>query len=380
MTAIPLKGTIRTKLLLALAGTAIAAIALAAVLMERFTTSEFESYVMDQQMADSHMGSDGQAMDGMMSSGDMMGEREDSFLDDVRRSLWISGGLTAVAALALALVLSRQITRPLSRLATATREVAGGNLSTRIEKFGGDEIGQVGEAFNSMAAALQRQEEVRQAMMADIAHELRTPLSVLRGNVEAMLDGLVEPNAEQLQVLHGQSMTLGRLVEDLRTLSLASAGQLGLERRPVDLAGLADGVASELQGAAEECGVDLRVRSSGEIPPVDGDSGRLAQVLRNLLDNALRYTPPGGQVTASVEAGRNEVTVLVSDTGSGITAEDLPHVFDRFYRADPSRSRSSGGSGLGLAIAKQLVEAHGGRIWAESGPGRGSVFAFALPS
>ncbi len=378
MNAIALKGpiSIRTKLLIALAGTSIVAIAVAAILMDRFTTGDFEAYVFDQQMQ-SHM-------DGMMgseSSGTMMGDAEKSFLSDVRQSLWISGGLTAVAALIVALFLSRQITRPLARLAVATKGIAGGNLSTRVDVRAGDEIGQVGEAFNSMAAALQHQEEVRQSMMADIAHELRTPLSVLRGNLEAMLDGLVEPDAEQIQMLHGQSLALARLVEDLRTLSLASAGQLALERRPVDLCTLSRETVAEMEAAAGEKGVHLRVAAPPDLPSIEGDRGRLAQVLRNLLDNALRYTPAGGTVTVEIGRGGSgsEATISVNDTGSGIAPEDLAHVFDRFYRADSSRSRETGGSGLGLAIARQLVEAHGGRMWAESGPGQGSRFTFALP-
>jgi signal transduction histidine kinase len=366
------------RLILALAGTALAAVALASFLIERSTSSEFRSYVMDQQMMEQHMGGSTQGM-GQMMSGPMMGTQEDDFLADVRRSLWISGGLAAAGALALGVVVSRQVTRPVRRLAAATADIARGKLDSRIENTGSDELGQLGQSFNSMAAALQQQEEERRSMLADIAHELRTPLSVLRGNLEAMQDGLLEPGQEQLSVLHEQSVALSRLIDDLRTLSLAAEGHLELHRQPTDVAELARRVVGEMEAGAGERQVALSVEAPKRLPRPALDSGRIGQVLRNLIDNALRYTPAGGRVSVAVSPQNRGVAVTVADTGAGIAPEDLPHVFDRFYRADSSRTRATGGSGLGLAIVKQLVEAHGGRVWAESDPGQGSAFSFALP-
>jgi signal transduction histidine kinase len=378
MTAIPFVRSLNVKLILALAGTALAAVALASFLMERSATSEFRSYVMDQQMMEQHMGGSTPGMDGMM-SGPMMGTQENAFLADMRQSLWISGGLVAAAALVLAVILARQITGPVRRLAAATADVARGKLDARVERPGHDELGQLGMSFNSMAATLQRQEEERRSMLADIAHELRTPLSVLRGNLEAMLDGLLEPQPEQLSVLLEQSVALSRLIDDLRTLSLAAEGHLELHRQATDVADLARRVVAEMEPLARERQIALSAETPNRFPRLVVDSDRLSQVLRNLVDNALRYTPAGGRVSVTVGPQARGVAVTVADTGAGIAPEDLPHVFDRFYRADGSRTRATGGSGLGLAIVKQLVEAHGGRVWAESEPGRGSVFSFALP-
>ena len=381
MTAVPFANSLSTKLIVAFVGVALAAVALTSFLTERFTTNEFESYLMDSQALEQHMGGTAPSMQGMMDGGTtMMGPSENAFLADVRRSLWISGGLTAAVALGLAVLTARQITRPARRLAGAAAEVARGKLDTRIESPGEDEIGRLGKSFNDMAEALQRQEEVRRSMMADIAHELRTPLSVLRGNLEAMLDGLMEPSQERLQVLHGQSVALSRLIEDLRTLSLAAAGHLELQRRPTDVGELARGVAAEVETRTRERGVTVSVQAAPGLPQVGLDSDRIGQVLRNLLDNALRYTPPGGRVDIAVEPLGKELIVSVADTGSGVAARDLPHLFDRFYRADGSPARATGSSGLGLAIVKQLVQAHGGRVWAKSEEGGGSVFSFSLPA
>ena len=370
--------SLTVKLVLAFAGTALAAVAVASFLMERSTTSQFESYVMGRQTMGQHMGAGAPSMAGRMDSGPMMGSLEDDFLSDVRRSLWVSGGLTAAAALGLAVVIARQITGPVRRLAVAASDIACGRLDRRVERPWSDEIGQLGRAFNSMAEALERQEEQRRSMMADIAHELRTPLSVLRSNLEAIQDGLLKPTPEQVAVLHGQSVALSRLIEDLRTLSLASAGHLDLHRQPIDVLELARSVVAEAEAAARERGVTLSVEAPRDLPSVSLDGDRIRQVLRNLLDNALRYTPSGGRIDVQVHEQGTALTVSVADSGSGIPAEDLPHVFDRFYRADGSRARATGGSGLGLAIAKQLVEAHGGQVWAQSEPGKGSVFSFSL--
>ncbi len=380
MTALSLTRSISTKLLLAFAGIVVLALALTSVIVERATTDQFESYLTHtQQMEQHHPGGEVTGMSSV-DSRPMMGQAENDFLSDVRRSLWIAGGLSGIAAVVLALIVSRQLTRPLRRLAAAAGEIALGNLAVRINERTQDEAGQVGKAFDTMADALQQQEQARQSFMADIAHELRNPLTVLRGNLEAIQDGLLEPTPEQVSTLHGQSVTLSRLVEDLRTLSLASTGHLEIHRQEMDLRQVAGTVVTGFQPAAAERGIVLSLQAPNELPLVFADPERVGQALRNLIDNALRYTPAGGSVVVSLTAKGGQATVAVADTGGGVAPQDLPHVFDRFYRADRSRSRATGGSGVGLAIVKQLVEAQGGGVSAQSEPGRGSTFAFSLPA
>ncbi len=262
----------------------------------------------------------------------------------------------------------RQITRPLVDLTHASRQIAQGDLSVRVAVKSSDEVGELTDTFNQMAASLEEQETLRRNLMADIAHELRTPLTGIQGAVEAMQDGVFPADAENLEALHAQVLLLNRLVDDLRTLANAEAGQLALEKAPVDLAELCRRQVSGLQFQAAERSISLTVAAPPEPLLVDADSQRLNQVLLNLLDNALRHTPNGGAVAVNVHGSAAEVFVTVTDSGPGIPAAELPYVFDRFYRGDRSRSRVTGGTGLGLAIARQLVEAHGGRIWVDSPP------------
>jgi signal transduction histidine kinase len=216
-------------------------------------------------------------------------------------------------------------------------------------------------------------------MIADIAHELRTPISVLQGNIEGLIDGVLPDKRATLDILHGETLELAHLVEDLRTLSLAETGQLKFDLQPVDPGKLSARVAESFKAVAADRGIIIKVI----VPPgdyiVNADADRTAQVLRALIDNSLKYSPSGGFIEVEVMADKANITVSVSDHGQGISAENLPLVFERFYRVDPSRSRSTGGSGLGLAIAKQLIEAQGGRIRAESQIGKGSTFSFSLP-
>jgi signal transduction histidine kinase len=252
-----------------------------------------------------------------------------------------------------------------------------------------------------MADSLEGAEALRRQMVADIAHELRTPLSLVRGSLEAMLDGMYDLNLENVESTHEETLVLTRLVDDLRDLALAEAGQLNLEQEILDLSDLAAGVAERFQPQATEQGVTLGTALPDDLPRIYGDWQRLSQVLINLVANALRYTPTGGCITIaartvpdstmtqpSVSKTKEEgkawaasrlVKVTVTDTGQGIPPDDLPYIFERFYRADKSRTRASGGSGLGLAIARQIVEAHGGQIGAESLSGVGSIFFFTLP-
>jgi two-component system OmpR family sensor kinase/two-component system sensor histidine kinase BaeS len=309
----------------------------------------------------------------------------DNFLAALNQGVLLATVVAGLVALLLGAILVRQIIAPLRNLQSAANAIADGDLSQRVSIVSHDEVGDVGHAFNQMAEALERDELLRRHMMADIAHELRTPLTVIQGQVEALLDGVFPLNPEQLAPIHDETILLSRLVSDLRELALAEAGQLTIERRPVDLGGVVDRVTAAVEPVAVEKGVALSAEVSPELPTISADADRLSQVLHNLLNNALRHTPPGGEI--SIRAGREaqaarEVWLEVRDTGEGIPGDQLPYVFDRFYRADPARNRASGGSGLGLAIVRAIVEAHGGRVAAASDgvPGHGSTFTVDLPT
>lgn len=313
-----------------------------------------------------------------------------AFLRQLNASTWLSSLTAAFLALLLGSLLFRQIIAPVRAVTSGAQRIAAGDLNQRIEVKSNDEIGQLAKSYNQMADALAHDRQLRQNMVADIAHELRTPLSVIQGNLEAMLDGVLPASPEEIASLRDETALLARLVADLRLLSLAEAGQLKLEKVETDLGELAQRVIASLRLQAEANQVELSSGIDDNLPKLVLDADRISQVLHNLLGNALRHTPSGGKVTLRVsvkgQAGGRQVRVEVTDTGSGIASEDLPYVFDRFYRADKSRNRTSGGSGIGLAIVKQLIEAHGGRVWAESpvfhlpnGSGYGTRFLISLP-
>jgi signal transduction histidine kinase len=254
-----------------------------------------------------------------------------------------------------------------------------GDLTARVKATSSDEIGQLAHAFNAMADGLARQEQLRRNMVSDVAHELRTPLTNIRGYLEAAKDGLVQPDGALVDNLYEEAMLLNRLVNDLQELALAEAGQLRLERHSVKVGDVVRTTVEVLCPHAEARDISLVVQVPDDLPLVKADLHRVGQVLRNLMNNALDFTPPGGQVTVTAQPDGKWVSVQVRDTGPGIAPEHLPYVFERFYRADPSRTRATGGAGLGLAIVKQLVEAHGGRVWVESTLGAGTTFGFTLP-
>ena len=289
--------------------------------------------------------------------------------------------LATVLGVSGGVVVSQVLARPITKFAGAAHSIGAGDLTTRVQiKQYAREIDELAAAFNKMAADLQRAAELRNNLMADVSHELRTPLTVLEGNLRAALDHVYELDDEQIANLYEQTRHLIRLVNELRELALVEAAQLPLERQPVDLARLVQETVAVFEPLAEEKGIALTAELSG-LTEIRGDPSRIRQVLHNLLANALRHTPAGGRVTIQgrTEAGR--VTLAVQDSGDGIDAQQIEHVFDRFYRTDPSRSRETGGSGLGLAIVKAIVEAHGGVIRATSaGLGQGSTFTIVFPS
>jgi two-component system OmpR family sensor kinase len=322
-------------------------------------------------------------------SGMQLQPQEQSYLDQVNRALLLAGALAGGLGILLGLGLSRGLTAPLARLTAAARHIAGGDLSQRVPETGSAEIAALGQAFNHMAADLEKAEVLRRNMVADVAHELRTPLSVLQGNLRAILDGVYPLEQTEIAALYDETRLLSRLVDDLRDLAQAEAGRLHLDVRPTNLVEVIQTTVANLAVAAEAKGVRLtadwadepcRERSAERLPPVLADPDRLAQIMRNLLSNALRHTPEGGQITVSgTVEGPQAVRIVVADTGEGIPSGDLPHVFERFWRAERSRSRGRGGSGLGLAIARHLVQAHGGEMGVESEVGKGSRFWFTLP-
>ena len=301
------------------------------------------------------------------------------FAEAVTRTLTIAGLLAGAAGILLVVLMSRRMLASISNLAAAARGLGSGDLVSRADVKGNDEIAELGRTFNSMADALEESERQRRAMVSDVAHELRTPLSNIQGHIEALQDGLLESDSATLGTVHQQALHLNRLVDDLRLLADTEARELRLEIEATDLGEIAERVATSFKPRAEAGSVQLETEIAETLPTLYVDRLRMEQVLTNLVENAVRHTPSGGSVTVAASRMGDLVRVEVTDTGVGIPPDALPHVFDRLYRADASRERTTGGSGLGLTIARQLVEAHGGAIWAESEEGSGSRFGFDLP-
>ena len=314
------------------------------------------------------------------------------FLLQINRFLLQAGLIVAGLGILAGLIISRGLTAPLGQLAQAARRISQGNLQQQVPLRGPEEVADLARAFNDMSHALDEGERLRRNLIADVAHELRTPLSVLQGNLRAILDDVYALDKAEVSRLYDQTRLLSRLVNDLHELAQAEARQLPLNVAPIDLRQLVSTTAETFAPVARAEGVRLRTVLADEVPRVEADGARIRQVLHNLLVNALRHTPSGGTITLKleVEAERSRsverrsaatVKLTVSDTGAGIAPEHLPYVFDRFYRADSSRSRDKGGAGLGLAIARAIVEAHGGQISAagEGIAGRGVAFTIRLP-
>ncbi len=316
--------------------------------------------------------------------GPFFGERDAAFLN-FRASFFDALGWAALAALGMALLisffLSRSLTAPLQTLTHISQRVAEGHYNERVPAGGSDELGQLARSFNAMAEKLEQVEAMRRRLIGDVAHELRTPLTAIQGSMEGLVDGILPADRTTFEQIASEAGRLSRLVDDLQELARVEAGAFTLNFQPVSLADLVETLRKRFATSCAAKGISLTFHLPDALPRVRADSDRLLQVLTNLLNNARQYTPSGGQVTLSAEASGHEVVVRVKDNGIGIPAEHLPHIFDRFYRVDRSRSRrAGGGSGIGLTICKYLVEAQGGRIWAESpGEGQGSTFSFTLP-
>lgn len=354
------------------------------------------------------MGPGGPALsegEGMM---EMMGGAQGDLFADFRAAFnetLLVAALTAVSVAGTAsFLIAGRIVAPVRAMTAASRRIAAGKyderISPRTQPGTGDELDQLAASFDTMAAQLEQTETMRRRLIGDVAHELRTPLTTIKGSLEGLIDGVLPADAATYQQVYLEADRLGRLVDDLQELSRVESGAFALERRPIQTDALVRGVAARMQTQYAGKGVSLVNDCSPNLPAVMADEDRLTQVLTNLLGNALQYTPGGGSVRVESReadsqvlakripdrvdegpAGERWLLVSVQDNGTGIAAEHLPHVFDRFYRADKSRSRSGGGSGIGLTIARRLVEAHGGRIWAESGGiGAGSTFTFCLPA
>ena len=315
---------------------------------------------------------------GMIPTGRVRNEQV--FVGALNRTLLLAALISAGVALLVAVFLSSRILRPVAALTGAVRRMENGDLSQRVEVTSKDEIGELGRSFNSMADSLTRAEQLRQNMVNDVAHELRTPLTNIRCQIETVQDGLAQPTGAVMDSLHEEAMLLERLIDDLQDLSLAEAGQLSLKLHQVSVNEEIAQAVNAVKRQLDNNKLAVRVEIPDLSPLILVDSKRFGQILRNLLNNAIRHTPAGGMITVGASQLNAEVEIMIADTGGGITAEDLPFVFERFYRADVSRDRATGGAGLGLAIVKQIVAAHGGKIHMESVVGQGTTVYFTLPA
>jgi signal transduction histidine kinase len=304
---------------------------------------------------------------------------EVTFLTAVNRSLWLAVLIAGMTALLLALAFAHSLARPLHLLTVVARRMEEGDLSQRVAIKSTGEIGALAHAFNAMADSVSRAERLRRNLVSDVAHELRNPLMNLRGTLELLQDDVLAPTPETLASLFEETSLLSRLVADLQDLSLAEAGQLRLARQAVSLQDVVHHAVQMVQPALAQKHLTLQMQVPADLPAVEADQERVAQVLRNLLTNAITHTPGAGEIAVAAERDGALVSISVRDTGAGIAPEHLPYLFERFYRADASRARATGGTGLGLAIVKQLVEAHGGRVAVASQPGAGARFTVSLP-
>jgi signal transduction histidine kinase len=308
--------------------------------------------------------------------------REVEFIDRTNRILLYGALIGSVIALLLGIFLSRTLTRPIRELTRATHAVSEGDLSQQVPVRSNDELGELAQAFNRMSSELSRSVNARKQMTADIAHELRTPLSLILGHAEAVHDGVLPPSPENFEIIREEAARLEHLVNDLRILSLADAGELSITPQMIEPQRLLQEVAALYQYQTQRKNITLSLEIASPLSNIEVDPGRMTQVLTNILDNALRHTPDGGTIILSAKEIHEQVELAIQDSGPGLKAEDLDRIFDRFYRTDASRQRDGafpGGSGLGLAIARSIVQAHGGQLSAESETGKGLKVIISLP-
>lgn len=309
----------------------------------------------------------------------VLGSPESEFLESINKAILFGTLGAVVVALLVGIILARTISRPVREVTEATRIVAGGNLGYQVPVRTKDELGELAASFNQMSDDLAQSNEQRRQMTADIAHDLRTPLSVILGYMESLSTGKLQPSQETFEIMYAKGRHLQHMIEDLRTLALADAGELPITRRLVEPGILLEHTALAHMFQAQEQGVTIRVEADPRLPQIEVDPERMGQVFSNLVSNALRYTPKGGEIFLSAAGGGSSVQLKVQDTGAGINPEDLPHIFSRFYRSDKSRQQN-GESGLGLAIAKSIVEAHGGSLTVASKLGQGTTFTIVIPA
>jgi two-component system sensor histidine kinase BaeS len=308
------------------------------------------------------------------------GTPEGNFLNSVNQATIFSALGAAGIALILGGILAYTLTRSLREMTAATKLLAKGELGHQVKVRSKDELGVLADSFNQMSAALARSNDLRRRMTADIAHDLRTPLSVILGYTEGLSDGKLQATAETFTVMHTEALHLSCLIDDLKILALADAGELPLTRQPIAPGVLLRRASDAHRVEADRQQIEIRIMVASDLPEVEVDVQRMAQVLGNLMSNALRYTPTGGEITLSAERADDSIRLRVSDNGAGIPAEDLPDIFARSFRGDKARRQEEGETGLGLAIAKSLVEAQGGRITVESSLGEGTTFTIDLPA
>lgn len=364
---------IAVKMSLLFAGLALITIGVLAVWVNQSVNTSFTNYCQQQPGTCTCDTSGGQMAI-------TFGQAEQQFLQDFQRSLLIAVAVALVFAIVLGLVSSVIISRPMRRLAFSARKIAGGDLTQRVKHDSNDEVGDVADAFNSMAEQLEKKEKIRKQLLADVAHELRNPLSIIQGNLEAWLDGVIKPGSEQIASVYDETVLLNRLITDLRDLSLAETGQLKLNIEKADMQEIISNEIIGFQARCQEKNILLTSEIAGELPSAAIDRDRIRQVLHNLLENAIRYTKTDGSIKVSAaKNGTNKIEISIADSGSGIDKDDLPFIFEHFYKADKARQRGYGGAGIGLALVKKFVELHGGSVRVDSTTGKGSTFYFTVP-